>query len=72
MNGLHSEDPPYRALGYPVRMPPPLLIQAQSLLPPRPVKNITGWEHRMDCEKREDVQIEVESKGRKKEKEKET
>ena len=72
MNGLHSEDPPYRALSYPLGMPPPLLIQARSLLPPRPFRNITEGEHRMDYEKREDVQINVKSKGRKKKKKKET
>ena len=64
MNGLHSEDSLYRALSYPLGMPP-LLFLIRPLPPLRPVENITGWEHEIDCEKREDFRIEVKSKGRK-------
>jgi len=51
---------------------PFLFLIRSLLLLQRPVGNITGREHRMDCEKREDVRIEVKSKGRKKQKKKET
>ena len=51
-------------------MPPPLLFLIRSLPPPRTVGNITRREHGIDSEKREDVRIEVKSKGRKRNKKK--